>query len=66
MSYATIALFYYDYLLTFTAEVSHIWPQPLSVNTFLFFSNRYLSFFGNIAGYLLLFSKLGNPEEVRG
>jgi len=58
-------LFYYDYLLTFAAEVSHIWPQPISVNTFLFFLNRYFSFLGNIAASLLLYAKLGNPEQVR-
>lgn len=58
-------LFYYDYLLTFAAEVSHIWPQPISVNTFLFFLNRYFSFLGNVAASLLLYAKLGNPEQVR-
>ena len=58
-------LFYYDYLLTFAAEVSHIWPQPISVNTFLFYLNRYFSFFGNIAASLLLYAKLADQEEVR-
>ncbi|KAF8480229.1 hypothetical protein DFH94DRAFT_830774 [Russula ochroleuca] len=60
---AAIMLFYYDYLLTFAAEVSHVWPQPISVNTFLFFLNRYFSVCGNIVAAFLLFADLGNSNQ---
>lgn len=58
-------LFYYDYLLTFAAEVTHVWPQPISVNTFLFFLNRYFSVSGNIVASVLIFTHLGDSAEVR-
>ncbi|KAN0111760.1 hypothetical protein V8E52_008140 [Russula decolorans] len=60
---AAITLYYYDYILTFAAEVSHVWPQPISMNTFLFFCNRYISFFGNIAAVILLFAPLSDSTE---
>lgn len=53
---AAITLYYYDYILTFGAEVSHVWPQPISLNTFLFFCNRYFAFSGNIVAAVLLFA----------
>ena len=60
-----VAILFYDYLLTFSAEVSYIWPQPLSLNTSLFYLNRYISFVGNIATPILLFSDIGYSAEVR-
>ena len=60
----TVALYYYDYILTFFAEVSHVWPQPISVNTFLFFCNRYISFSGNIVATVLLFAPLNKSTQV--
>ena len=64
MGYATVVLFYYDYFLTFGAEVFHIWPQPISVNTSLFFLNRYITFFGNIVSFVLLFSPISKTAKV--
>ncbi|KAI9432964.1 hypothetical protein H4582DRAFT_2082796 [Lactarius indigo] len=55
---ATIALLYYDHILTFPAEVSHIWSQPISVNTLLFLLNRYVALLGNITVPLVGFSGL--------
>src|SRR5229473_2914115 len=62
-TYATLALYYYDFILTFAAEVSYIWPQPISVNTVLFFCNRYISFFGNIVAGILLSTHLSNNNS---
>ncbi len=58
-------MLYYDYLLTLTAEVSHIWPQPISLNIFLFFLNRYLAVFGNIVVTVILFTDIGHSDKVR-
>lgn len=58
------AILYYDYMLTFPAEVSHIWPQPISWNTFLFYSNRYIAFAAKIISSILIFSDIGHSEGV--
>jgi len=58
------AILYYDYILTFSAEVLHIWPQPISWNTFLFYSNRYIAFAAKIISSSLLFSNIGHSERV--
>ncbi|KAH9171084.1 hypothetical protein EDB89DRAFT_1974095 [Lactarius sanguifluus] len=57
-SCATIAVLYYDHVLTFPAEVSHVWSQPISVNMLLFLLNRYVAFLGNVAVPLIGFSGL--------
>ncbi|KZT10446.1 uncharacterized protein LAESUDRAFT_721805 [Laetiporus sulphureus 93-53] len=43
------AIFYYDYFLTFGSEYARIWKQPKTRGTLLFFLNRYLTFFGDVA-----------------
>lgn len=53
-----ISVLYYDHVLTFPAEVSHVWSQPISVNTLLFLLNRYVAFLGNVAVPLIGFSGL--------
>ncbi|KAH9063244.1 hypothetical protein EDB87DRAFT_1708483 [Lactarius vividus] len=53
-----ISVLYYDHILTFPAEVSHIWSQPISLNTLLFLLNRYVAFLGNITVPLVGFSGL--------
>ncbi|KAH8993603.1 hypothetical protein EDB86DRAFT_2928760 [Lactarius hatsudake] len=53
-----ISVLYYDHLLTFPAEVSHVWSQPISINTLLFLLNRYVAFLGNVAVPLVGFSGL--------
>jgi hypothetical protein len=60
-----VAILYYEYLLTLAAEVSHIWPQPISLNIFLFFLNRYLAVFGNIIATVIIFTDIGPSEKVR-
>ncbi|KAI9459158.1 hypothetical protein BJY52DRAFT_384140 [Lactarius psammicola] len=60
-SYAQVfalSLLYYDHVLTFPAEVSHIWSQPISPNTLLFLLNRYVAFLGNIVVPVVGFSGL--------
>jgi hypothetical protein len=63
--FVNVAIFFYDYLLTFPAEVSYIWPQPISLNTTLFYLNRFISFVGNIATLIIFFSGISDSEEVR-
>ena len=58
-------ILYYDYLLTFSAEVSYIWPQPISLNILLFYLNRYIAFASKIIPLIILFSNIGYSEEVR-
>jgi hypothetical protein len=58
-------MLYYDYFLTLAAEVSHIWPQPISLNIFLFFLNRYLAVFGNIVVFVIVFMDIGHSDKVR-
>ncbi|KAH9036859.1 hypothetical protein EDB85DRAFT_2204062 [Lactarius pseudohatsudake] len=53
-----ISVLYYDHVLTFPAEVSHVWSQPISINTLLFLLNRYVAFLGNVAVPLTGFSGL--------
>ncbi|KAI0305341.1 hypothetical protein B0F90DRAFT_1703614 [Multifurca ochricompacta] len=63
MQVAAISLLYYDHILTLPAEVSHIWSQAISPNTFLFLLNRYTAFLGNIAVSVIFFSNLTNSVE---
>ncbi|GBE87488.1 hypothetical protein SCP_1101650 [Sparassis crispa] len=44
-----ISIFYYDYLITFRDEYSRIWSKPKSKVSIMFFVNRYVTFFGDIA-----------------
>ncbi|CCM00445.1 uncharacterized protein FIBRA_02477 [Fibroporia radiculosa] len=46
---AGIAIFYYDYALTFGDEYARIWRQPKSRASWLFCLNRYLTALGDIA-----------------
>jgi hypothetical protein len=49
---ATVAIFYYDYLLTFPAEVEVVWKRLRASGSWWFLLNRYLAFFGTaIVGY---------------
>ncbi|KAI0249759.1 hypothetical protein BJV78DRAFT_639765 [Lactifluus subvellereus] len=60
---AGISFLYYDHILTFPAEVSHVWPQPFSANKLLFFVNRYVGFFGNITATMLVSGDLAGSRE---
>lgn len=53
-----ISLLYYDHILTFPAEVSHVWSQRISAITVLFLLNRYVAFFGNMVVPMITFSGL--------
>ncbi|KIK65875.1 hypothetical protein GYMLUDRAFT_950849 [Collybiopsis luxurians FD-317 M1] len=48
-------LLYYDHILTFNSEFNLLWKRPRTVSTYLFFVNRYFSFFGNICIVLSIF-----------
>ncbi|KAJ8579454.1 hypothetical protein M405DRAFT_706794, partial [Rhizopogon salebrosus TDB-379] len=41
MQYSSLALLYYDYVLTFPAEVKHIWSRRITVSTLLYICCRY-------------------------
>ncbi|KAH9974115.1 hypothetical protein BGW80DRAFT_1305313, partial [Lactifluus volemus] len=60
----TIAILIYDHILTFSAEVSHIWPQPLSIHTVLFFLNRYVGLVTNTGASALVFFSTNTTVEV--
>ncbi|KIK52290.1 hypothetical protein GYMLUDRAFT_265491 [Collybiopsis luxurians FD-317 M1] len=53
---SALGFLYYDHLLTLDAEVRLIWTRPKNMSRYLFFINRYLSFFGNIVSAVSLFS----------
>ena len=38
---AATTLFFFDYILTFHAEISCIWKRKLSAGTLIYFINRY-------------------------
>jgi len=45
----------YDHFLTFDTEVRLLWKRPNTRSSYLFFLNRYFSFFGNIGLLLSVF-----------
>ncbi|KAM5538874.1 hypothetical protein V8D89_007596 [Ganoderma adspersum] len=47
-SAATFAILYFDYAVTFDAEVERFWKARFSSPSFVFYLNRYLSLFGHI------------------
>ncbi|KAI0264641.1 hypothetical protein BC834DRAFT_970590 [Gloeopeniophorella convolvens] len=61
---AALSFLYYDHVLTFPAEVSRMWSQPISKNTLLFFLNRYVAFLGNIAVAVITFAGVSTTHEV--
>ena len=63
--YATIialAILYYDYTLTFAAEVERYWKKNWSHATVLFFINRYVPTLG---GFWILFQSAWEIYHVR-
>lgn len=44
-----VSILYYDYFLTFSDEVSHIWHRPKSGASYLFLLNRYFTLLADIA-----------------
>lgn len=52
MTAARVALWAYDYLLTFDQEVSHIWSRPITGTAILFILNRYVFLVFNVLNVL--------------
>ncbi|CAL1709007.1 unnamed protein product [Somion occarium] len=44
-----ICILYYDYVVTFTDEISYIWSKPMSHSSWLFMLNRYFSILSDVA-----------------
>ncbi|KAH9974119.1 hypothetical protein BGW80DRAFT_1445111 [Lactifluus volemus] len=65
VSFASISILIYDHILTFPAEVSHIWPQPLSSHTVLFFLNRYVGLVSNTGASALIFFSTATTESCK-
>ncbi|KAL4258720.1 hypothetical protein AB1N83_008896 [Pleurotus pulmonarius] len=59
ISYASIALIYYDYALTLPLEIKHVWGRRLCLSTFLYTSCRY-ALLGNV---LFLLASAGKLEQ---
>ncbi|KAI0777959.1 hypothetical protein BC629DRAFT_1594680 [Irpex lacteus] len=49
---ASAALYYYEWLVTFDQEITHIWARRWTVATWIFALNRYSTFF-DLLGHLL-------------
>ncbi|KAI0062120.1 hypothetical protein BV25DRAFT_1825981 [Artomyces pyxidatus] len=60
---AALTFLYYDHLITFPDEVARIWSRPFSRPSFLFYLNRYIPFFGNIAVSVFTFSDLASTDK---
>ncbi|KLO06912.1 hypothetical protein SCHPADRAFT_945724 [Schizopora paradoxa] len=56
---AAIVLYFYDFLLTFSQEVTVIWGRKMSKNMALLLLNRYLTLFAYIPTSTLLFDQPG-------
>ncbi|KAH9974117.1 hypothetical protein BGW80DRAFT_203615 [Lactifluus volemus] len=65
VQFASISILVYDHILTFSAEVSHIWPQPFSSHTVLFFLNRYVGLVSNTGASVLVFLSTNTTEELQ-
>ncbi|KAI0070130.1 hypothetical protein K474DRAFT_912204 [Panus rudis PR-1116 ss-1] len=57
------SVLYYDYLCTFTAEVSYIWPKPTSGASLIFLLNRYFSILVDIVVIWANFANFKTPES---
>ena len=42
------AILYFDYSLTFVTEVQRFWTRHVSMASFVFFLNRYLTLLGHV------------------
>ncbi|KAK0203852.1 hypothetical protein DFS33DRAFT_1334698 [Desarmillaria ectypa] len=54
----SISFLYWDHLITIDDELRLIWNKPKTFGSYLFFTNRYLAFFGNITVTILGFTTL--------
>lgn len=58
-------MLYYDFCLTLSQEIAHIWSRPLSRPALLFFLNRYPMLLGSIAFVLFDIAGMRVTPEVR-
>ncbi|KAJ3559389.1 hypothetical protein NM688_g379 [Phlebia brevispora] len=59
---AGITIYYYDYLLTASDEYNIMWKASRSIGSWLYFANRYFSFFVNI---IVLYGSFGRFTHVK-
>lgn len=62
IQYSSITILYFDYLLTFTAEVQYIWNRRLSISTALYIGCRY-GLAANAIYPFILTNKLPSPDR---
>ncbi|KAF4616854.1 hypothetical protein D9613_008218 [Agrocybe pediades] len=56
-----VTLFYYDHAITIGQEVNYLWKRTKRSSSYLFFANRYIPFFANMAITILTLMDL-TPE----
>lgn len=61
---SSLALIFYDYAITFSKEVKHIWKQQLSGTSVLFFLSRYGTIADRMFVILQLFPWKGQTVKV--
>lgn len=54
----SLSFLYWDHLITIDDELRLLWNKPKTLASYLFFTNRYLAFFGNITVTILGFTTL--------
>lgn len=59
---ASLALLYYDYLLTLPFEIKYIWTAPRKLSSFLYFCCRYAL----VANLIWMLAKVGEDEVGLG
>ncbi|OCH91657.1 hypothetical protein OBBRIDRAFT_728323 [Obba rivulosa] len=62
----TIAILYYEYCLTFYAEVNRFWGSGISWSSTIFFTNRYLALLMTIPTMLEFFGNLSDTWSIAG
>ncbi|EJD05290.1 uncharacterized protein FOMMEDRAFT_80996, partial [Fomitiporia mediterranea MF3/22] len=63
IQWASIALLYYDYALTFPAEVKYIWGKKFRISTFLYICCRY-ALIANVLFLAAIANKIPNITRV--
>ncbi|KAF8069929.1 hypothetical protein FPV67DRAFT_992986 [Lyophyllum atratum] len=63
IQWSSIALLYYDYVLTFSMEVQYIWTKKFRISTVLYFCCRY-SLVANVVYLFTIANKITASEYV--
>ncbi|KAK0454091.1 uncharacterized protein EV420DRAFT_1765901 [Desarmillaria tabescens] len=58
----SLSFLYWDHLITIDDELRLLWSKPKTFGSYLFFTNRYLAFFGNITVAILGFTALSTTS----